>query len=218
MKTQTESKQNVSTNVFSPDTVAEIMEVKKSFVLRMLREGHLKGFKMGKFWRIMEEQLEEFMLIMSESANGKTRMKAEAREKIRFHTCLRSQDSLPKTVEDLENSILDLKAKLNRLTGHKKVAAIAKLKAAVQQREELKEKIGSMDETLNAIGSKAYPDFIELVDMNPDDLESLFVQNANNPDQGDHEAPRNNVRKMKAKEAKKEKQEMDLANVEAADH
>lgn len=217
MKTQVESNQNGNTKVYSPEKVAEMMDIKKSFVLRMLREGHLKGLKMGKFWRISQDQLNEFLANMSENGNGKRRMKPEAKEKIRFHTCLRSQDSLPKTVEELDVVISDLKDNLKHQSGHKKVATIAKLQAAVQQREELKKKIGSMDETLNAIGSKAYPDLMKLADLDADNLESLFVQNAKSPGQTMLETFERKVSEMKAWEKEREVDEPRLAAAGGAD-
>lgn len=217
MKSANESKATVGTNVYSPEEVADVMSVKKAYVLRMLREGHLKGFKMGKFWRIAGEQLQEFISAMSENGNGKRRMKPEAKEKIRFHTCLRSQDSLPKTLEELDVVISDLKDKLKNQSGHRRVATIARLHAAVQHREELKEKIGSMDETLNAIGSRAYPDFMKLADLDGDNLESVFVQNAKSPAQTMLETFERKVSEMKAQEKEREVDEPRLAAAGGAD-
>jgi excisionase family DNA binding protein len=218
MKSANDSQATVDTKVYSPEEVAELMSVKKAYVLRMLREGHLKGFKMGKFWRVSGEQLHEFISAMSENGNGKRRMKPEAKEKIRFHTCLRSQDSLPKTLEELDVVISDLKDNLKHQSGHRRVATIARLQVAVQQREERKEKIGSMDETLNAIGSRAYPDLMKLADLDGENLESVFVQNAKSPGQTMLETFEKRINEMKAREKEAEVDEPRLAAAGGADH
>ena len=51
---------NGSINIYSPKKVAEILEVKESFVMRLLREGKLEGFKVGKFWRVSMAGLEAY--------------------------------------------------------------------------------------------------------------------------------------------------------------
>jgi len=47
--------------VYTPDQVAEILSVVKKTVLDWLRSGKLKGVKIGKYWRVMEEDLEAFL-------------------------------------------------------------------------------------------------------------------------------------------------------------
>lgn len=170
---------NGNTTIYSPAKVADIMEVKKSFVMRLLRQGQLKGFKMGKFWRISDEHLNSFIASMHGNGNGKKRMSADTKYKIRFHATLKSQDTLPKTVEEIEGTILSLKDDLQKKTGLKKIVTIAKLQSAVTLREQLKAKLGSMDSTLEHIGSKAYPKLIGLANKDADALEILFEEDAN---------------------------------------
>ncbi len=173
--------ENGNRKIYSPEKLAEIMEVRKPFVMRLLREGKLKGFKMGKFWRISDENLQAFLATMNENGNGKKRMTADTKNKMRFHASLKSQKSLPDSFMRVEETILQLKDRLQEQTGYEKIATIAKLQSAVMLREELKEKLSSMDATLNAIGSKAYPELMDLADKDADTLEELFVKEAQSP-------------------------------------
>ena len=164
--------------VYSPEKVAEIMEVKKSFVMRLLREGQLKGIKMGKFWRVPEKYLNEYFANCDQNGTGKSQMSVDTKNKIRFHANLKSQHTVPETVEKLERTILELKDKLQHQTVYKRVATIAKFQSAITVREELKAKLDSMPAILDEIGSKAYPELINLVDKDADSLEALFVKDA----------------------------------------
>ncbi|MEM4625767.1 MAG: helix-turn-helix domain-containing protein [Candidatus Pacearchaeota archaeon] len=47
--------------LYTPEEVAEILKVSVITVKKWLRSGELKGIKVGKFWRIREEDLEEFL-------------------------------------------------------------------------------------------------------------------------------------------------------------
>jgi len=52
----------MTTKVFTPDEVAEILKIKEGTVLEYLRKGRLKGIKMGgKVWRVTEAQIEDFL-------------------------------------------------------------------------------------------------------------------------------------------------------------
>ena len=48
-------------NVYTPAEVADILKVSVETVKRHLREGTLKGFKVGTRWRVKESDLKEFM-------------------------------------------------------------------------------------------------------------------------------------------------------------
>ncbi|MFQ6016982.1 MAG: helix-turn-helix domain-containing protein [Kiloniellaceae bacterium] len=59
--------------LLTPPQVAERLQVNERTVTQWLRKGHLRGFKIGKEWRISRRDLETFL---EESANvpaGKTR-------------------------------------------------------------------------------------------------------------------------------------------------
>lgn len=45
----------------TPREVAEILQINEQTVRRYLREGKLKGLKIGHTWRISEKQLQEFI-------------------------------------------------------------------------------------------------------------------------------------------------------------
>ena len=48
-------------SVYTPREIAEILKVKISTVTRHLRNGSLRGFKVGNHWRVKETALKEFM-------------------------------------------------------------------------------------------------------------------------------------------------------------
>jgi len=43
------------------DQTAERLQVSSRWVRRILREGHLKGVKIGKLWRVEPEALEDYI-------------------------------------------------------------------------------------------------------------------------------------------------------------
>jgi len=47
--------------IYNVKDIAEILSVHKETVLRQLRNGKLKGFKVGYDWRVTEDQLLEYM-------------------------------------------------------------------------------------------------------------------------------------------------------------
>jgi len=47
--------------VYTPEEAAKILKLSPKTVRKYLREGELKGAKLGKEWRITEEQLREFL-------------------------------------------------------------------------------------------------------------------------------------------------------------
>jgi excisionase family DNA binding protein len=46
---------------YTPEQVAEILNVKVSSIRRWLRDGKLEGVQIGRMWRVSHSQLEEFM-------------------------------------------------------------------------------------------------------------------------------------------------------------
>lgn len=49
--------------VLTPADVMDILNIGKNAVYELLNSGQLKGFRIGKSWRISAEELERFMLI-----------------------------------------------------------------------------------------------------------------------------------------------------------
>lgn len=47
--------------VYDVNEIASILNVHRETVLRQLRNGKLKGFKVGYDWRVTEDQLLEYM-------------------------------------------------------------------------------------------------------------------------------------------------------------
>ena len=167
--------------IYSPSKVAEILEVKESFVKRLLREGKLKGFKMGKFWRITEANLNAYYANCSKNGNGTSRVSEDTRNKIRFHVSLRSQDKTINKVGSIEEDIEKIKRDVRAQYGYKKVASIIKLKSNVVTREDKQRKLDSMDDYLGDLVSKTYPDIRDLTDKDPDTLEEFFIEAARKP-------------------------------------
>ena len=203
----TEEVKNVdTTTIYSPKTVAEILEVKESFVKRLLRDGKLKGFKMGKFWRITKEALDEFCATCNGNGNGNGRISEEARNRIKFHAALKSKDSIPNCVELMNQNILKIKGEIPTQDDHKKIASIAKLKSVVVAREEKKAKLDTMAANLGELAEKAYPGAQNLVNIDPDALEELFANQANGteeenlPDQANVAEDQNPLKVMKVGE------------------
>lgn len=48
--------------IYTPEEVAEILKVRPQTVQKWLRNGQLVGIKLNKNWRIMEEDLEKFLI------------------------------------------------------------------------------------------------------------------------------------------------------------
>ena len=46
---------------YTPEEVAKMLKVEENTLRIWLREGKIKGCKIGSFWRIKEEDLKEFI-------------------------------------------------------------------------------------------------------------------------------------------------------------
>ena len=179
MKTQKENTK--ASEIYSPKTAAELLEVKESFVKTLLRDGQLKGLKLGKFWRVTQEGLDDYCARCGNNGNGHNGVSQDMKNKIKFHANLRSGDVLPNSFGKLTNEISKLKEDLQAEAGHKKVAIIAKLQMAVTLREQVRRRLNGLDTELTDLGMKAYPDLAGLVETAPDALEEIFTQAANDP-------------------------------------
>jgi len=47
--------------MLTPKEIATELKVKEQTVMKWLREGTLKGVKLGKLWRVKEEELQKFI-------------------------------------------------------------------------------------------------------------------------------------------------------------
>jgi len=47
--------------VYTPEQVAEILQISRYTVMEWLRNGKLKGIRIGKLWRVRESDLKEFV-------------------------------------------------------------------------------------------------------------------------------------------------------------
>ena len=67
------------------------------------------------------------------------------------------------------------------LSTFKRAAIMTKLEKAVTLHEILKRKMENMDDHLNALLKKAYPNLTDLVNADPDEIEKIFRETAYNP-------------------------------------
>lgn len=174
-----ETKEMAREEIYSPKKVAEILDVNEAFVLRLLRSGNLKGFKMGKFWRVTESALTEYCISNSNNNKGKSTISSAMRNKIKFHANIKSQNKMPEALERMEKAIKKIKRKLPDQGKYQKVAMVAKLKALVEEREEILRRLEEMPGKMEALAEKAYAEATNLIDQDPDDLEALFRKIAN---------------------------------------
>jgi excisionase family DNA binding protein len=173
--------ENGSIKVYSPKKIAEILDVKEAFVKRQLREGKMKGFKMGKFWRISEEGLDEFINASNGNGNGRSHMDEATKRKIQFHATLKSQNSIPKTIQNLAEAITETKNTLGKMKGPARIAKAAKLNALIRELVLRKDRMASMEDTLNGLGAEAYPEVAAVADKDAEALEQLFAEKAKQP-------------------------------------
>jgi len=46
---------------YSPEEIAELLNLHPATIRKWIRQGKLKAVKLGRVWRIMEEDLQEFL-------------------------------------------------------------------------------------------------------------------------------------------------------------
>jgi len=185
MVTNNNTKRHETENIviYSPSKVAEILEVKETFVKRLLRDRKLKGFKMGRYWRISQSSLEEYFFACNANGNGKKRVSKETIKKFEFHAALRSQNNIPGSMEMIEEEIRAAKGEIRSEVGYRKIASISRLRRAVMLRYGKQQKLETMENNLGNLASEAYPDVTGLIDeRNPDVLEQIFEKAAKRSD------------------------------------
>ena len=179
---------NINLSVYSAERIADMLDVKVSFVNREIREGHLKGFKVGKSWRVTHEALEEYFENRTQNGNGKRAVNELTKDKIRFHANVRRLDEIPTAVQEMGERITRIKGELPEKESYGKLAAIIKMKKLVEAKTEKEEKLATKEEHLNKLVDRAYPGMRDLLHMTPDELEEYFQapENANNEPQAQY--------------------------------
>ncbi len=178
-----ENHETAREEIYSPGNVAEILNVKKAYILRQLRQNTMKGFKMGKFWRVPESALKEFCQTCANNGGGKALVSMGLRNKIKFHASLKSHRCLPEAIKRLDESISQIKAEIPAEDAFKQMASIAKLRALVTEREDAKQRLSQMPDNLNDLALKAYPEAAALAGKDPDELEKMFLEEVNTPEE-----------------------------------
>jgi len=59
--------------VYTLDEVVDILKVTRRTLYTYIKEGNLKAVKMGKYWRITQENLQDFITHGTDIANGNRR-------------------------------------------------------------------------------------------------------------------------------------------------
>jgi len=184
-------------NIYSPKKVAEVLEVKESFVKRQLREGTLKGVRIGKFWRVPEESLGAYLKAIGGNGNGKAKMTGQTKNKIKFHACLKSQDSAPKTIQNLSKEIEEVKEKLRDEKGPRRIPLVAKLFELTKEVSGKRRSIDAIDAQIKDLAFMAYPDAAGLANEDVEALETLLKEMAEIPDKSISDV----IREIKAMKA-----------------
>ena len=56
--------------VYSLDEVQKILQVTRRSIYSYVKDGKLKAVKIGKYWRVTRENLEEFLRVGTKGAKG----------------------------------------------------------------------------------------------------------------------------------------------------
>jgi excisionase family DNA binding protein len=164
----------VDNRLMTTDEAAERLGVKDAYIKRMCRENKIRASKLGKFWRITEPALAEYIEDMTR--NGKPAgLKKETKDRIVFHAKLRSQNMTPNSIDNLNEKIARLKADLDEEENKmKKIALIHKFRTLVEKREIKQTNFKNIPKTLETLADQAFPDIKDLVNEDPDNLEKIF--------------------------------------------
>lgn len=174
--------------VHTPEKVAERLDVKVSYVKRLLREGSLKGIKMGKFWRVTQESLDAFIARFDQGDQVNKSVSKGTLSKMRYQGALKSKNAAPGSIEKMTENIGKIKAELPAQEHFEKIPSIDKLKSTVLQREERKQKLETLPDFLDALSEQAYPGARGLVNEDPETLEAMFMNETQTPVGADHAA------------------------------
>ena len=176
---------NGNGKLLTPSEAAARISVDGKYVKRMLREGKIKGIKVGKFWRITEAALVEFITNLEKANSGNGGLSQNAKDKLTYTAILRSREVTPHSIEKLNQEISDLKAALQIEDQLKKVALTSKLHDRVVERETKRMRLDEIPQMLNTLADSAYPGMRELIDEDPEALEAMFagqVSGGNEPE------------------------------------
>lgn len=170
------TKSNDTQVIYTPQEIADLLNVKVSFVNRELREGKMTGFKVGKSWRITQDAFNDYCNNRIHSTDGKRSVKESTKAKIRFHANVRHMKDLPDAVETMTKNINKMKGELPGLDTYEKLSALMKMKALVQTKAEKEQRLVNKDEHLGTLANKAFPGMTDLLNMDPDEAEEYFLR------------------------------------------
>ena len=179
MKKKENESQISDSKLMTTKEAADRLGVEEPYVKRICRERKLKGIKVGKFWRITEAALSQFIVNLEQGNGGNGGFSQDAKDRIRFHATLRSRETTPGSIEKLNQGIGLIKAAMQIEDQLKKVALTAKLKNQVVQRETKRMRLDEIPQMLDALADTAYPGMKELINEDPEALEALFAAEVN---------------------------------------
>ncbi|MAE39549.1 MAG: hypothetical protein CML07_01245 [Psychrobacter sp.] len=172
------SQQQDSLVLLSPNNVAKRLDVSVAFVKRSCREGEIPSVRIGKFRRIPEASLNEYIATLK-NGNGKGHISEDTKNKMRYHAKLKSEDSTTTLIQLMTDRISKMKNEIRELENRNvKRAKVAKYMSIVAAREASKKKMVGMSEEFEELRDQAYPGMEEYIDMDPDVLEEIGIQEA----------------------------------------
>jgi excisionase family DNA binding protein len=174
MTQNTTEKQTINSKLVTIEEAADRLGVTKSYIKRMCRDQKIRAFKVGKFWRMTEPSLSEFVDDLNVNSH-KTKLSQDVQNKLRFHSMIRILDAAPEKIERLNNTIGQVKETFRNENNIKRIALASKLKNLVVDRETKKQMVKEIPEAIDELADVAYPGMKEIVNENPDEIESFFA-------------------------------------------
>ena len=164
--------------LYTPEEVAELVGLKRPYVMNLIKEGVLPAKGIGRFKRITQKGLDSFIANLDDSNKGRKMMSEDTRNKIKYHANLKSKKNLPTGIDLMTHNIRKIQEEISVLPEHERVPEIDRLEAAVGLQVEKEKKAEAIPQVLDDLGSKAYPRAKKLVNEDPDKLVERFRNKA----------------------------------------
>ena len=170
--------QVINSKLVTVEEAADRFGVKESYIKRMCREQKIEAFKVGKFWRMTESSLGDFINDLTVNRE-KTELRQDIQDKLRFHSMIRSLEAAPKSIERLNDTIDQVKETFQKEDKIKRIVLASKLKNLVGDRETKKQMVKEIPNALDEMAEVAYPGMKEVINEDADTLEWYFLGEIN---------------------------------------
>ena len=146
--------------VIDPLKGGEMIGISEASFTGLLRDGKVKGFKPGaKSWRTRKKDVRDYVDTSIETGNAKSPMKQDTKDKIRLRAKLRSMDSLPKTIERIEEEEKKAKADLDEQTvKHRKIVSEIKVNTIAKVKEQKVETLKATPGIIDKLLDRTHPE------------------------------------------------------------